>query len=77
MIPLGWVILPGSMFTHPNLFFQMVNKEVKKKDADLNFMVEGKTGKWRKWFTQELEKRFQEWESRWLEGCELKFEFDI
>ena len=55
----------------------MANKEVTKMDAELHFMVEGKTGKWRKWFTQELEKRFQEWESKWLEGCDLKFEFDI
>ena len=54
----------------------MANKEV-KRDGDLNFMVEGKTGKWRKWFSPELEKRFHEWESKWLEGCDLKFEFDI
>ena len=56
--------------------FQIANKDT-KKDEGLNFMVEGTTGKWRKRFTPELERRFQEWEARWLEGCDLKFEYDI
>ena len=47
-----------------------------KQDAEFKFMVEGKTGKWRHHFTPELERRFQEWESRWL-GGDLKFEYDI
>ena len=25
--------------------------------------------------TSELVKRFQKWEARWLEGCDLKFEY--
>ena len=39
------------------------------------FMRKGQVGNWRQHFTPELEKRFKEWEARWLEGCSLKFDY--
>ena len=47
-----------------------------RKALDGAFMRKGKVGNWRQHFTPELEKRFKEWEARWLEGCSLKFDYE-
>ena len=36
-------------------------------------MNKGKTGNWRNKLTPEMVKRFEEWESKGLEGSDLKF----
>jgi len=34
-------------------------------------------GDWKNHFTPELEKKFVEWEKRWLEGSDFKFTYEI
>jgi len=54
-------------------------KEIKddsKTDAPV-FMRKGEVGDWKNHFTPELEKKFQKWENKWLEGTDLKFEYNI
>ena len=40
-------------------------------------MRKGKAGDWKTYFTPELDKRFKEWEAKWLKGSDLKFEYGI
>ena len=53
-----------------------MEKKGQKKTMNGTFMRKGKTGNWREHFTPELENRFKEWETKWLRGSGLKFEYD-
>ena len=55
----------------------MFNKLLKKNCELTGFMHKGETGNWRKHFTPELEKRFEEWEKKGLAGSDLKFTYDL
>ena len=41
------------------------------------FMNKGKTGNWKDKLSQEMVKRFQEWEAKGLTGSDLKFVHEI
>ena len=56
---------------------EVQKSKMKPKGEGGAFMNKGKTGNWKKHFTPELEKRFEEWETRELEGSDLKFEYVI
>ena len=45
-----------------------------KKKGGGSFMRKGQVGDWRRHFSPELEVRFKEWETKWLDGCSLKFD---
>ena len=47
------------------------------KTENAKFMRKGETGDWKNHFTPELEKKFVEWEKRWLEGSDFKFTYEI
>ena len=40
-------------------------------------MRKGEVGDWVNYFPPELEKKFQEWEKKWLEDSDLKFQYHI
>ena len=40
-------------------------------------MRKGQVGNWRQHFTPELEEGFKKWETKWLEGCSLKFDYGV
>ena len=52
---------------------QLENSGRKTKEG--TFMRKGQVGDWRQHFTPELEERFEEWETKWLNGCSLKFDY--
>ena len=56
---------------------QICNEAYKQENQSNAFMRKGQTGNWRKHFTPELEKRFEEWERKGLEGSDLKFTYDL
>ena len=61
-------------------YFQDLNQQLEKKGKDRvdgTFMRKGKAGDWKAHFTPELERRFKEWEDRWLRGSDLKFDYGL
>ena len=75
-----WQLWGPNRETHNEriLQFQELNQQLQKKGKDKvdgTFMRKGQAGNWKKHFTPELEKRFQDWETKWLEGSDLKFEY--
>ena len=40
-------------------------------------MRKGQAGNWKKHFTPEMERKFEAWERKWLEGSDLEFVYEI
>ena len=51
--------------------------EYKNKAEKVVFMRKGEVGDWKNHFTPELEKKFEEWENKWLKDSDLKFQYEI
>ena len=61
-------------------YFQDLNQQLEKKGKDRvdgTFMRKGKAGDWKAHFSPELERRFKEWEDKWLRGSDLKFDYGL
>lgn len=56
---------------------EICNQHYQQEMEGNAFMRKGQTGNWRKHFTPELEKRFDEWEKEGLKDSELTFTYDI
>ena len=56
--------------------YQKVLKNKNKTDT-VSFMRKGEVGDWKNNFTPELEKKFEEWENKWLQYSDLKFQYQI
>ena len=54
----------------------MTNKLFEQDSELTSFMQQGKTGAYREGLSAETIKRFQEWEKKWLEGTDLRFQYD-
>ena len=40
-------------------------------------MRKGKAGDWKNHFDQETQRKFQNWEQKWLEGTDLAFRYEV
>jgi hypothetical protein len=40
-------------------------------------MRKGQAGDWKNHLTPEMVDRFEKWEAKWLEGSDLKFEYQV
>ena len=56
--------------------FQMMSKHV-EADVGAAFMRKGQTGGWKKHLTPDMVERFEMWEAKWLDGSDLKFEYQL
>ena len=78
-----WMVPDGIISFSPKadvIYFQDLNQQLEKKGKDKvdgTFMRKGKAGDWKAHFTPELEKRFTEWEDKWLRGSDLKFDYGL
>ena len=44
---------------------------------EFKFMRKGKAGDWKNHFDQETQRKFQNWEQKWLEGTDLAFRYEV
>ena len=42
-----------------------------------DFIYKGKTGRWEEVYSKETIKRFEEWETKWLDGTGLSFTYKL
>ena len=47
------------------------------KTENAKFMRKGEVGDWKNHVTPELEKKFVEWEKKWLAGSDFQFIYEI
>ena len=72
-----------SLFSlHYHCLFSKVCKEAFGLTEDqhaneFKFMRKGKAGDWKNHFDQETQRKFQNWEHKWLNGTDLEFCYEV
>ena len=59
-----------------DVYFQNVAK-IQGNTRESDFIHKGKTGRWEEVYSKETIKRFEEWETKWLDGTGLSFTYKI
>jgi len=54
-----------------------VNLDDANKKENLAFMRKGQVGDWENHFTPDLQKKFEEWERKWLKDSDLEFQYKL
>ena len=56
--------------------FQMVKEKLNSSNEG-SMINKGKTGTWKEMMSDELVKRFEAWEAKWLKDTDLKFVYEV